>query len=324
MADGIKQCNAFSGIDRDYCIALSQSCIEQGEEGKSPIVLDLRNGNTEQFQGTSQCLSFAKFRASLGAPKGFSATPPPKKAPPPAPAPPGEKKDKTQPKKNKGGKAGAKKTDTKKTVPSNGAAFSKCSEAGPKLSPEYEYCKQLIEICTAGDGPYRLPFQGKETEVRGQRECLGLALYYSRMSGGGLGSGRGTPRPDVSGGSWQPDGKTRFAATFYDVGFQPEVSDRIQLKPLTLLYNYDSSVRGIEATIAYRLERNDEGTCTIRYHVYRERAPKLEDLSGSDLDMSFTFKTDGNTIAGTLAFGVILYNEGDFGSPSSIEIVKLN
>lgn len=73
MSDGTMICNSLKGDERDYCVELVQFCDEQHKAGKTQITLNLPDGRTESFDDLYDCQSFAKFQASLGAPKGFTS-----------------------------------------------------------------------------------------------------------------------------------------------------------------------------------------------------------------------------------------------------------
>lgn len=297
MPDDIRICNKLSGTEREYCVALANSCVEQADKGKSRIALDLMDGTTEYFDNSSECMSFAKFKASLGAPKNFMR----KRA-------------------NPSHRQGAIPRDLPKPSNTSHPAFEKCLKFGPVGSPANESCRNLLGICTSKEtGPYSLPLDGKETPIDSQEECISLALFYLKMNN--------VRRRSASGGStydeavWEVDNRTHFASTFADAGFSPEKADKIHIKPLTLLFNHDSEIRGIKIAIAYRLDELSDDTYSMRYRIYRDQAPKS--ISDDDLEYSFSFKIDGDHIGDTLAFGVTLDSDGDFGDIDSIKIAKL-
>jgi len=297
MPDGIKICRDLSEKQHDYCVSLAQSCNEQHDAGKKEIVLDLMNGRTVYFNDPEECRSFAMFRASVGAPKGFISRRRP---------------------------AAIRTITASDEIPepadTSHPAFKKCAEFSSPGSSAFKYCQMLLGICTSESrGPYYLRYAGGKAKVEDQDECISLALFYAELAGSSdsTASGASTREEEV----WKPDGETSFASSFSNAGFSPEKTDKLHVKALTLLFNHDSEIRGMKINIAYRTAHVSGDTWSINYRIFRDKAPK--EVSEDMLDNSFNFRVDDDRITDVLAFGVTLESVGDFGNVAAMEIVKL-
>jgi hypothetical protein len=119
-------------------------------------------------------------------------------------------------------------------------------------------------------------------------------------------------------GPFVPDGRTRFAKSFFDAGnFKLNATGNQVSKKIDLPFLYDNSVKGMEITVTYTVRK----LACNRYSIEYEIADQKGNVVGAKRTIEFS--TTGNQIDQKLGFGVELYNEGNFGQVKWMGIVRL-
>lgn len=292
MLSGAQTCSDVSGdANRAYCDFLFLRCEQPPVGGK--IVLDTQDGQTHKFDNADGCKGFAKFRAQIGVPAGFTAL-------------------------TSGGSPTGPGMTAPRSTDTSDPAFAQCKGLGQK-------CIDYMGVCAAKkQGPYYLPPAGS-TPIMDQDHCKSLAVFYA-----GLETPKETAatpgsmtaiQPD--GAIWKADDRIRFARCFAKVGFSPSTKNKIHVESLTLLFAYGGGMKGIKIKIAYKVDHISGGTYRLRYHIYQDGDSVPKEPSDGILDSQIDFAVADRQITDTLAFGVTLYDVGKFNSIESIRIVKI-
>jgi hypothetical protein len=286
---------------RDSCETFATSCVEQSASSPSSYSLETQSKSIG-VDDLRMCFMMSKRLAKFYKPKSSGTSPAPKKKPvPKKPAP------------KKAPPAGVK---TRTPRPE----YGKCTAAGAVSSPAHETCMDYIDICLDESAPYSLPTAKKDIKVEKQSTCLLLAPRIASLghSSTATKAGGGTlPAGTTTVVKFAPDGKSKFANGFADVGFSPEVSDQTITSSFRMGFTYDGNPKGKKVRIEYTCKKGAGNSYTIRYKMFLSD----DTLIGSESEI--TFETSGSQIIDDLAFGIELHREGNFSSIKSLTIVKL-
>lgn len=199
------------------------------------------------------------------------------------------------------------------------SAYEGCTEAGEKGTAGNNACRSLVDICLAGKGPYELPMGGQKIVFDTQPSCLRNARRIARILFSNTPvQGTAKESPAVAGDiSFSPDQKTRFAVRFDSASpkFKPQVGEKAS-QEFRILFSVDGAIKRVIFGLTYTVEPQGSGKYRITYAVTLNGSP-LGAMAAAE------FSATEGVIDDDLAFGITLSAENNFGSVSSIRIVRL-